>query len=127
MLPLCSHKYCCISGGPFLLELMVSQIYYFSHNDNNNNNNNNNLLFFQKKKWFLNYYLHLETTIIVRALNRQKYMLTYHIEGQFRFMFILCFKPSKYISVCWTCSDFLWGPANMYWFKFSDKAIVKKR
>ena len=26
---------------------------------------------------------------LVRALNGQKYMFTYHIDGQFRFMFIL--------------------------------------
>ena len=37
-----------MSGVPFLLELMVSRIYYFSHNDNNNNN----LLVFPKKLVF---------------------------------------------------------------------------
>ena len=36
-----------MSGGPFLLELMVSRIYYFSHN-----NDNNNLLVFPKKLVF---------------------------------------------------------------------------
>ena len=37
---------------------------------------------------------------IVRALNGQKHMFTYHIEGQFRFMFICSFRPNKYISAC---------------------------
>ena len=42
-----------------------------------------------------NFYLnHISSILLkialVRALNGQKYMFTYQIEGQFRFMFILC-------------------------------------
>ena len=57
-------------------------------------------------------------------------MFTYHIEGQFRFMFICSFRPNKYISACWTRSDFLWAPANTFLFKFPYKTItiiVKKK
>ena len=46
-------------------------------------------------------------------------MFTYHIEGQFRFMFRYCtFRPNKYISVSWTLSDLLWAPANTFLFNF---------
>ena len=45
--------------------------------------------------------------------------------------FVLCiyctFKPNKYISVCWTRSDFLWAPANTFLFKFPYKTIIVKK
>ena len=59
------------------------------------------------------------------------FVFIYHIERQFHFSFILCiqhFRPNKYISVCWTNSNFLWAPANTFFFNFPIKnsIIVKK-
>ena len=45
--------------------------------------------------------------------------------------FVLClyctFRPNKYISVCWTRSDFLWAPANTFLFKFPYKTVIVKK
>ena len=53
------------------------------------------LLFYREKTWIKkNHDSLFDVTLgsydgVVRTLNGQKYMFTYHIEGQFRFMFIL--------------------------------------
>ena len=45
--------------------------------------------------------------------------------------FVLClygsFRPNKYISICWTRSDFLWAPANTFLFKSPYTTIIVKK
>ena len=43
------------------------------------------------------------------------------------YVYIVTFRPNKYISVCWTCSNFLWALANTFFKTFLQNYIVVKK
>ena len=67
----------------------------------------------------------IKLNILVRALNGQKYMFTIS-RGNFVLCLYCTIRLNKYISVCWTRSDFLWAPANTFLFKFPCKTVIVK-
>ena len=54
-------------------------------------------------------------------------MFTCHIEGQFKFRFILYLKAIKHISVFRARSDLLWAPANPFFHKSSCENYCCKK